>query len=170
MKKILLASLLLSPLALFASGNGTETDIVPRTVNFLIFLGIVYYLLADKIKIFLSDRTKSIQSELDKVKATLEESKQKVTDAEAELEKAKKIAEELVVDAQSSLKDIERNILAGYESDIKHLNKSFDEKIQLATTKAKKETVKEVLDELLSSENLPVSKENLTEIISKKVA
>lgn len=170
MRKIILTSLLLSPVALLASGNGTETDIVPRTVNFLIFFGIVYYLLADKIKFFLKERTQSIQGELDKVQATLEESKQKVADAEAELEKAKRIAEELVSDAKSSLQDIEKNILAGYESEIKHLNKTFDEKLELATNKAKKETVKEVLDELLNNENLAVSKENLSEIISKKVA
>lgn len=41
-----------APLALFAS-EGAETDIIQRTVNFVIFAGILWYLLAEKIKAFL---------------------------------------------------------------------------------------------------------------------
>lgn len=169
MKKLLLLTFLLSPLALFAAG-GTETDIVPRTVNFLIFAGIVYYLLADKIKGFLSNRTESIQAELDKVQATLDESKQRVADAEAELADAKRIATELVADANSSVEEIKTRISESFDAEIAQLNKLFDDKVTLEARKAKQEIVKEVLDELLSNDNLAISKENLSEIISKKVA
>ena len=51
MKKMLFIILALSPLALFASED-VQTDIIPRTVNFLIFAGIVYFILADKLKDF----------------------------------------------------------------------------------------------------------------------
>lgn len=171
MKRLLLLTFLLSPIALLANhSGGTETDIVPRTVNFLIFIGIIYYLLADKIKLFLSERTASIQSELDKVQATLEESKQKVADAEAELANAKKVAEELVTDANASISEIKKQISDMIDEEMMHITKSFDDKIALETKKAKQETVKEVLEELLSSDNLDITKESLSEIISKKVA
>ena len=54
MKKILFILLsCLAPLALFANDAGVETDILQRTVNFLIFVAILYYLLADTVKFFL---------------------------------------------------------------------------------------------------------------------
>jgi F-type H+-transporting ATPase subunit b len=169
MKKLLLLTFILSPLALFASGD-TQTDIVPRTVNFLIFAGIIYYLLGDKIKGFLSSRTESIQTELDKVQATLDESKQKVADAEAELSDAKRIAKELVDDANASVSDIQKRISDSFDAEIAQLNKTFDEKVALEARKAKQAIVTEVLEELLNNDNLAITKENLSEIISKKVA
>jgi len=51
-KKLLLTLLALAPVALFANSDGAETDIIQRTVNFVIFAGILWYLLADKIKAF----------------------------------------------------------------------------------------------------------------------
>ena len=55
MKKMLFVVLVLSPLAVFANEN-VETDIIPRVVNFTIFAAIVYFLLADKLKVFFADR------------------------------------------------------------------------------------------------------------------
>jgi F-type H+-transporting ATPase subunit b len=170
MKKILLLSLALSPIAVFAAGGSGETDILPRTVNFLIFTGIIYYLLADKIKFFLTDRTQSIQAELDKVQSTLEESQEKVATAEAELENAKKIAQELVADANANVNEIKKKISDSFDAEIAQINKLFDAKIELESKKAKEEIVKEVLEELLSSDNLEITKESLSDIISKKVA
>jgi F-type H+-transporting ATPase subunit b len=170
MKKLLLLSFALSPVAVFAAGGSGETDILPRTVNFLIFAGIVYYLLADKIKFFLTDRTQSIQAELDKVQSTLEESQEKVATAEAELENAKKIAQELVADANANVNEIKKKISDSFDADIAQINKLFDAKIELESKKAKEEIVKEVLEELLSSDNLAITKESLSDIISKKVA
>lgn len=93
MKRILLLGLVaLAPVALFASeGAETNYDIVQRTVNFIIFAAILWYLLADKIKAFLANRTLSIQSELDKVQETLKASQDKVADAQKKLEEAKNL-------------------------------------------------------------------------------
>ena len=58
MKKLLLLALFVSPLALFAAeGAETNYDIVQRTVNFIIFAGILWYLLADKVKAFFANRS-----------------------------------------------------------------------------------------------------------------
>ena len=101
MKKLLLIGLAaLAPVALFANTEGAETDIVQRTVNFIIFAGILWYLLADKIKAYFAGRTASIQAELDKVQDSLKASKDRIEEANKKLEEAKALATEIVDGAQ----------------------------------------------------------------------
>ncbi|MCK5293656.1 MAG: F0F1 ATP synthase subunit B [Arcobacteraceae bacterium] len=169
MKKMLFLGFALTPLALFASGD-VQTDILPRTVNFLIFGAIIYYLLADNLKEFFTGRTKSIQSELDEVQITLDESEKKVQDAKAELEKAKQIAQELVTDAQSDIETIKNKISSTCDQDVVYLEKSFNEKIELEAKKANKEVVNEVLEELFNDKSIIMTQENLSKVILKKVA
>ncbi len=171
MKKKLLILLFISmPLSLFANDANVETDIVERTVNFLIFAAILYYLLADKLKTFFKDRTASIQSELDKVQEMVKESEKKVSDAKLEVENAKKVAEELVSSASSDVESIKAKIEATVEQEIAYMSRSFDEKTELETKKIKKEVVQNVLEELLKSENIELSQDELTSIVLKKVA
>lgn len=168
-KKLLLMMLALTPLALFAS-EGAETDIIQRTVNFVIFAAILWYLLADKIKAFFADRTLGIQGELDKVQDTLKESQAKVDDAALELEKAKKLAVEIVDGANAEIDAIKTKIAKAVDNEIANLSKNFDEKTKVETRKAKVEIVEEILGELLSSENIGVSQDELANIVLKKVA
>lgn len=158
-----------APLALFAS-EGAETDIIQRTVNFVIFAGILWYLLAEKIKAFFAGRSLGIQAELDKVQDTLKESQAKVDEATLKLEEAKKLAIEIVSGATAEIDSIKSKIAQAADNEIAHLNKSFDDKIKIETRKAKKEVVQSVLEELLSSENIGVSQDELANIVLKKVA
>ncbi|RXJ54633.1 F0F1 ATP synthase subunit B [Candidatus Marinarcus aquaticus] len=170
-KLFVLIMLAFAPLALFASeGAETNYDIVQRTVNFVIFAAILWYLLADKIKAFFADRSLSIQAELDKVQDTLKESQAKVDDAALELEKAKKLAVEIVDGANAEIDSIKAKIAQAVDNEIANLNKNFDEKIKVETRKLKVEIVEEVLNELLSSENIGVSQDELANIVLKKVA
>jgi len=169
MKKMLFLSFVLSPLALFANGD-VQTDILPRTVNFLIFGAIIYYLLADKMKEFFTGRTASIQAELDEVQTTLEESEKKVQDAKAELEKAKAVALELVSDAQGDIDSIKIKISTSCDNDISYLEKSYNEKIELEAKKANKTVVNEVLNDLFNDADIAMSQENLSKVILKKAA
>jgi F-type H+-transporting ATPase subunit b len=170
MKRILLLGLALAPVALFANSHGAETDIVQRTVNFLIFAGILWYLLADKIKAFFAERSLSIQAELDKVQDTLKASQEKIKDAQKKLEEAKKIATEIVEGAKADVDSVKQKVAAAVESDIANLNKNLDEMMKVETSKAKKEVVNEVLEELLSSENIKLTQNELVNIVLKKVA
>jgi F-type H+-transporting ATPase subunit b len=170
MKKILFMMLVTSPLALFASDANVQTDILERTVNFFIFAAILYYLLADKLKTFFAERTKSIQAELDKVQDLVKESEKKVINAKQEIENAKKIADELISSANNDVEAIKRKIEVAMEKDIANLSKSFDEKAELETRKVKKEVVQSVLDQLLSNENIDLTQDELTNIVLKKVA
>jgi F-type H+-transporting ATPase subunit b len=171
MKRILLLGLALAPVAVFASSEGAvETDIVQRTVNFIIFAGILWYLLADKIKAFFAERSLSIQSELDKVQDTLKASQDKVTDAQKKLAEAKKIATEIVEGAKADVDSVKQKVATAVDSDIANLNKNLDEMMKVEISKAKKEVVTQVLEELLSSENIKLTQDELANIVLKKVA
>lgn len=172
MKKILILGLALAPLALFASSEGAETnyDIVERTVNFIIFAGILWYLLADKIKAFFAERTTSIQAELDKVQDTLKASQDKVDDAAKKLEEAKILAGEIIETAKNDIDSVKQKVIEAVEAEIANLDKGFDDKIKVETSKAKRQVVSEVLEELLSSENVSLTQDELVNIVVKKVA
>ena len=170
MKRILLLGLALVPVALLANEGAVETDLIQRTVNFIIFAGILWYLLADKIKAFFAERSLSIQGELDKVQDTLKASQDKVKDAQKKLEEAKKIATEIIDGAKADIDSVKQKVAAAVESDIANLNKNLDEMMKVETSKAKKEVVNEVLEELLSSENIKLTQNELVNIVLKKVA
>ena len=153
-----------------SEAGAVETDIVPRTVNFLIFAAIIYYLLADKLKAYFSERTSSVRSELEKVQNILNESKQKYDNAKAEVENSKLIAEQIVADAKVDIARIQQSIEKSVSEDIANLAKHFDEKIVIETRKAKKEVVSEVLETMLNDDNLGVSDREMSDIIVKKVA
>jgi len=170
MKRLLLLGLALAPVAIFASEGAVETDIVQRTVNFIIFAAILWYLLADKIKAFFANRTLSIQAELDKVQETLKASQDKVADAQKKLEEAKKIAAEIVEGAKADIDLVKQKVATAVDADIANLNKNLDEMMKVETSKAKKQVVTEVLEELLSSDNIQLTQHELANIVLKKVA
>jgi F-type H+-transporting ATPase subunit b len=168
--KLLLTLLALAPVALFANSDGAETDIIQRTVNFVIFAGILWYLLADKIKAFFANRTLEIQSELDKVQDTLKASQSKIDEAAVKLDEAKKLAAETVELAKSEVGALKQKVADAVDHDIAQLNKNFAEKIEVETKKVQRQVVEEILEELLKSENIALSQDELANIILKKVA
>jgi len=171
LKKLLLIGLAaLAPVALFANTEGAETDIVQRTVNFIIFVGILWYLLADKIKAYFAGRTASIQAELDKVQDSLKASKDKVEEANKKLEEAKALATEIVDGAKADIDSVKKRVSDAVDAEIANLEKTFDERIKVETSKTKRQIVSEVLDELLSSENVSLTQDELANIVLKKVA
>ncbi len=171
MNRILLLGLALAPVASFASGEGAvETDIVERTVNFIIFAGILWYLLADKIKAYFAERSLSIQAELDKVQDTLKASEDKVNEAKKQLEDASKIAAEIVESAKADIDSVKEKVSLAVAADINNLERNLEEMIKVETSKAKKEVVAEILEELLKSDNIKLSQDELVNIVLKKVA
>lgn len=161
---------LLLPAVVFAAGSGEETDTIQRIVNFIIFAAIIYYLLAHRLKAYFAGRTASIQAELDKVQDTLKASEAKVEEAKAQLENAKKLASEIVAGANLDVDKIKDSVSRNVTQEIAYMQKAFNEKLELELKKAKKEVVAEVLEELLSSQNIDVSNEELARIVLKKVA
>ena len=95
---------------------------------------------------------------------------QKLSDAKQEVEDAKKVASELVSVATSEIEAIKTKIEVAVEQEIAYLEKSYDDKSELDTRKVKKEVVENVLNQLLTNENIALSQKDLADIILKKVA
>jgi len=99
MKKVLL--IVVGVVSVFASEAASgHTDIIPRAINFVIFAALLWYLVADKIKRFFSERKEQIASRFQEIETKLKESKEKKEALKAELIQAKKLAEEIVENAK----------------------------------------------------------------------
>lgn len=168
-KKLLVFVVLFLPIVIFASDD-LQTDIVPRTANFLIFVGIIYYLLADKIKFFFEDRSKSIKNKLDEVQIKLEESKKKIEFARDNFEQCKLLAGNLINDSLSEVPIIKSKIETIYENEIAILTNNLTNKMESEVKKAKQQITNEFLNELFEDNSLNITKDNLQNIILKKVA
>jgi F-type H+-transporting ATPase subunit b len=156
--------------SLFASGGNGETDILPRTVNFLIFAGILYYLIADKVKAFFSGRVEDIKGDMEKVQELLKDSKKKKDEAQLKVDEAKKIAEDLVTSANKEAKSISEKMDKSVKIDIENLVKQYNESVELEKRKVVKSVAQEVIEELLKDDSINISNEKIIDIIKKKVA
>lgn len=172
MKKILL-SLLLVSVSLMASGHeGSDagTDIVQRTVNFLIFAGIIWYLLAEPVKNYFGGRSQGIADELQKVQDKLSESKQAKEAAETKLTDAKKLAEEIIESATKEGKVLNEKILTQCNADMENLQKQGIALMDLEQRTMVRDLVEEVLNDVLVEESSALDKDAMASIIMKKVA
>jgi len=71
--RILVTLLAMSTIALASSAEGGSTDIIKRTVNFILFAGLVWYLVAEPMKAYFNARSQGVADELKKVQDKLNE-------------------------------------------------------------------------------------------------
>jgi len=169
--KLITALLVLVPVFLFASEEAKEgTDIVARVINFTIFAGILYYLIADKVKEFFTGRTKDIAEKLSSLQAKVEETKelkqkaaQKVKESE---EEAKELIELAHKEAELQIEKLKENA----KSELENLVKSYEAKKEVLEKKMTAEVVNEVVENLFSDNGISLSEDELVNIINKKVA
>ncbi len=182
MKKraIIYAALLLLPAFLFgnegAEGSrylavaGREYDFVPRIFNFLVFAGLTYYLIADPVKNFFVSRREDIASQLSEIENRLQQAKEDRESAEQTLEASKRKAEEILKDAEKEVKLISEQYAKLGEKEIENLIKQFEEKRELQERKMKKELIATLLDENISTDDIPITGKKVVDIVSRKVA
>ncbi|MEY4504891.1 MAG: hypothetical protein RL154_1188 [Pseudomonadota bacterium] len=156
---------------LFASsGGGEHTDIAPRTLNFLIFAGILYYLLADPIKTFFADRKSKISTALEARENKLKAAKAALKDAEEYLVSSKKLAEELIKTANSDVTlGLEKSKQA-VQNEIALLEKHYNEDCEFLKKKTVMRAVEEELNQIFTLKGYGVSDEEFAKIFAKKVA
>lgn len=171
MGKIIVTVLMLSAY-LFGSDAGAEgsTDIVQRTVNFLIFAGILFYILAEPVKSYFSGRTTGIADELEKVQERLRESKRLKDAAEHKIEEAERFAIELAESSKKENKILSDKILAQCEQDLEIISKQNGALMELDKRKMVRDVVSEIMNDVMNSSNDALGKEAMTEILKKKVA
>jgi F-type H+-transporting ATPase subunit b len=171
MGKIIVTVLLLSAY-LFGSEAGAEgsTDIVSRTVNFLIFAGILFYILAEPVKNYFTGRSASIADELEKVQERLRESKRLKDAAEHKVEEAERFASELAESSKKENKILSDKILTQCEQELEIIEKQNGSLMELEKRKMVREVVSDVMNGVMSGSNEALGKEAMTEILKKKVA
>lgn len=77
---------------------------------------------------------------------------------------------QIIESAKSDIENIKQKVSASVDADIANLSKNLDEMIKVEISKAKKQVVAEILDELLNSENIKLSQDELVNIVLKRVA
>jgi F-type H+-transporting ATPase subunit b len=171
MGKIIVTVLLLSAY-LFGSDAGAEasTDIVQRTINFLIFAGILFYVLAEPLKNYFSGRSSGIADELEKVQERLRESKRLKEAAEHKIEEAERFASELAESSKKENKILSDKIFAQCEQDLEVIAKQNGALMELDKRKMVREVVSELMSDVMNRSNEALGKEAMTEILKKKVA
>ncbi len=163
--------LLLASVAVFASGSEhTETDIIPRAVNFLIFAALAYYLLADKLKAFFSDRTASIAKAYEDAENKIKEAKAALNEAKAKKEEAAKIASELVASAKTDALFQIKKIAEHGDEEVARIEKAADEEMLMLRKKAIVDVIESTMDEIITKDGFGVDDKDFAKIIAKRVA
>ena len=158
--------LLLYPFVLMADGG---YDIVPRTINFIIFAAILYYLIANPVKNAYKGRIESIAARLDNIEQKLKESKAKKDDAIKRVEEAKANADGLVETARKEAFLISERIKEETMQEIVNLEKSFQDQKEFEKRRMVKSVVGEILNEIFASDSVKMDQSELINIMLKRV-
>ena len=155
----------------FASDAGHgETDIVQRTVNFLLFAGLVWYLVGEPAKSYFASRSQAIADRLKMVQDKLDESVALKKEALAKISDAEKFAQELVVSSKKENKIINDNIMSQCELDLETLTKQSASSRDYAQRSMVRNVVENVITETLAQSSSDFDKEAMANVILKKVA
>ncbi len=168
MKRVVYA-LLFASSWLFAGESG-GTDFVPRTVNFLIFAAILYYLAAEPVKNFFKNRSASIAALLEEVQTKLKKAKEEKEAAQAKLAEAEQLAQEILQTTKKEIEIMVEELKKHAEQEIAALERSFEENLELERRKRVRQITKEVLEELFEDKQVALDKEKFINLIVKKVA
>jgi F-type H+-transporting ATPase subunit b len=182
MKKLLLVSLLLLPAVLLASSGhgeeanryliqtGRESDFWPRVINFTIFAALLWYLLANPIRNFFTERSEGIASQLKEIEEKLQAAKDEKKEAQARLDESIKRAEQIIADAKKEAVILAQKIAEANAQELEVMDKQFAEKIALEERKATREAIDEVLSENITADDIMLDEAKVVDIISRKVA
>ncbi|RDU58392.1 F0F1 ATP synthase subunit B [Helicobacter sp. MIT 99-5507] len=163
--------LFLLPISLMASEvNIAESDIIERTINFVIFVVILWYFAANKIKMALQNRQNNIANQLDAVQDRLSQSQMKKEEALKALEKSKQNAKEIIENAKKEAEIIVNHINEQCKNDIETMNKNHKERINFEQKRMKNAVIDDIINELLSNNNITLNKKDYIDILLKRIA
>lgn len=171
----LLLSLVALPTLVLANGEQhhvtmMDSDFKYRVLNFTIFAGLVYYLVANPIKAFFAGRSEDISNQLVEIEEKLKASKNARLKAEDNLVKAEKKAEEIIANAGKEAKLLASAITEKSENSLIALEKQAQEKQEVEVKKATKATISSILNGGFENSDVNVDETKVVSLISKKVA
>jgi F-type H+-transporting ATPase subunit b len=163
---------MISTYALASSGTAEHagTDILQRTVNFVIFAALIWYLIAEPVKNYFLGRSKSISDELKKVQEKLNESIVNKKEALAKISEAEKFSVALIASSKKENKIINDKIMLQCDADLEILSKQHTSLKNFEQRKMVRDVVETVLDKVLTQSSDGFDKEAMANVILKKVA
>ncbi len=176
LNKITLVIAFVLPVLAMASGTEhhevsmSNSDFFYRVLNFGIFAGLIYYLVASPIKDFFKGRSADIDNQIKEIEAKLQESKNEEKLAQENLEKAKKRAKEIIADSHDEAKILVDNIVKKNGELLISLEKYLDEKMEVEKKKVVKATITELLENSIENSDIAIDSSKVVSLVSKKVA
>jgi F-type H+-transporting ATPase subunit b len=151
-----------------AFASEAELDIVWRTINFVVFAGLVYYLFAGFIKKFFGDRTRSIVLAFEKAQDKAKEARSSREKAALALEEAKANAESIIKFANDEAIAISDRVAVKTDEEIKILHKLKDESKIVAENKMVRAVVAATMGEILSADDILNDQDAIVENLRKR--
>ncbi len=145
----------------------SQTDIKWRVINFVIFVAIVWVLVAKHAKAFFAARREKISLQLSEMQERLKEVKIQKEQALRRLEEAKKDALEIIASAKKEAYLLTQKIEEQSRYDIENLIKNTENLMEFEQRRMEKEVISEVLDEVFKKTQLHSA--DYGAIIEKKV-
>ena len=170
MSRILVLLLMISTFALASEAEHAGSDIVQRTVNFILFVGLIWYLVGEPVKNYFASRSQGIADELKKVQEKLDESIALKKEALAKIVEAEKFAEDLAAKSKKESKIINDEIMAQGEVELENIVKQTLAKREFEERRMVREVVEDVINETLKQSADSFDKEAMANVILKKVA
>jgi len=161
---------MISTYALASDAEHAGTDIVQRTVNFVLFAGLIWYLVAEPAKNYFAARSQGIADEMQKVQDKLNESISLKKGALAKISDAEKFAAELVVSSKKENKILNDNMMTQCNVELEILAKQQVALMDFDQRKMVRTVVEETLNDVLSQSSEGFDKEAMANVILKKVA
>ncbi|WP_121090581.1 F0F1 ATP synthase subunit B [Helicobacter pylori] len=167
-KMVLGFLIFLSPLC--ATGlDISQTDIIERSLNFLLFAGILWYFLAKKLRSFLRSKSLEISKRLEEIQAQLKVSKENKKKLLKELEQAKEKAELIISDANKEAYTITQKYELQTKMDVENLIKNSKALMDLEVKKIKRELVESVFKDLRESKKVSFSSQDCVNILKQRL-
>ncbi len=176
LNKIALAIIFVLPILSVAGGSEhhdismSNSDFFYRVLNFTIFAGLIYYLVANPIRDFFKNRSADIANRIKEIDAKLQESKNEVKFAEKYLAKSQEKAKEIIADAKEESVILAENIAKKSEEILLALEKQLEDKMIVEKKKMVKTTIKKLLEDGIESSDITIDGSKVVSLVSKKVA
>lgn len=147
----------------------SKTDIIERLINFVIFVALMWYLLADKLKAMLAERSQGIADRLSQTQTKVRESREKKERAQQRLKEAHEQAAEILATAKKEAHASVLRIEEKTKEQIANLLKSNEEAMEFQERLLQRQLVAEVLQEAFASQALNLDSKDYVGILEKKV-
>lgn len=154
---------LIFPCFAFAS---SDTDIVPRSINFAIFFALFLYFALSHIKSLHYGRINGISNKLKQLQDDVLEIKNKKDDALSRLAKSKEQAHSMIVNAKNNESVISKTMEEELQKEVLYLQKFYEDKKLHAQKHVKLEVVNKVLSDMF--DGIDLSHEELLDIVNRR--